>query len=89
MSYCRFSPTSDVYMYASVYGGYAFHLSNTFHDRHPEIDNSLQAGTRKEAMEIFEKLKEAGAEFPKYAIERLKEEIANEEPEHEPDPAGF
>jgi len=89
MSYCRFDEDCDVYMYASVYGGYTFHLTHVYCDKNPTEPDTLQAETRQEALEIFKKLKEAGARFPEDAVTTLEGEIAAGEPEHQPDPDGF
>jgi len=89
MSYCRWSKDCDVYMYASVYGGYTFHISNRLALEFSGAEGTLQAETRQEALQIFKKLKDLGARFPEDATDRLEAEIEAGKPEHQPDPDGF
>lgn len=71
MAYCRFTKQCMVYMYASVYGGYQFHLAG-------EVVNGDTDFNIKDPVEALRKLKRLqtqGFGVPQYAIDRLQSEI--------------
>ena len=68
MSYCRWSEDSDVYVYASVYGGFIIEGEGNF-------------DTRLETITELERLKDAGKKVPQEAIDRLRDEINRGLPE--------
>lgn len=67
MSYCRFGPNSDVYMYESIYGAFQIHVKSKFKD--------YSCTNRKEALEILNNLSYEGYKIPQEAFDRLKKEI--------------
>ena len=67
MSYCRFGIDSDVYMYASIYGGFQINVKDKF--------KSNNCDSRKEALEILTNLTYEGYKIPQSVFDRLKKEI--------------
>jgi hypothetical protein len=63
MSFCRFSPDSDVYCYYHVEGFYDVWAQGEEH----------QFQTAQEVIHFLEKLKAQGEKVPDYAFEELKE----------------
>lgn len=69
MSYCRFGPDSDVYVFQHVGGGWEC-CGCLFGD-------SLRAETREEMLSHLEDHIKTGHTVPEHAIARLKAEIEN------------
>lgn len=69
MAYCRFSRSSELYMYKSIHGGYMFHTPN----------EGILISHPKEALQKLIDLKNSGVKFPDHAIQRLADEIEEEE----------
>jgi hypothetical protein len=70
MAYCRFGADSDVYLYASVHGG--FHCCGC---RFLESPDSEVMETAKAAWSHLRKHLSAGHKVPKYALDCLKETL--------------
>jgi len=68
MSYCRFSDDSDVYLYATIGGGFSVHLTTGF--------TKYKIKSAEEALAFIQEQKASGLKVPDYAIERLEREIA-------------
>lgn len=64
MSYCRWSEDCDVYVYASVYGGFIIAGEGHF-------DNRLDTITE------LKRLRSLGKKVPQEVIERLQDEITD------------
>lgn len=76
MAYCRFSKTCDVYMYASVLGGYQFHLSRHVNLKDPEAKADFNIKDPREALRKLKRLQTQGFGVPQYAIDRLEKELS-------------
>jgi len=70
MSYCRAGFGSDVYMYASICGGFQFHIGGD--SKYEPRD--FNVASIQEAIDKFKELEAAGVRFPKSAVERLERE---------------
>lgn len=74
MAYCRWGKDSDVYMYYG--GGYMFHLGWQVKDETSTSDFSV--ATAEEALHRLKRIKTQGYKVPDYAIERLEQEIKDQ-----------
>lgn len=82
MSYCRWNKDCNVYLYASVYGGFSINVS---------VDPSLNEhlNTRAETIAYLIDLMNKGIKVPQQAIDRLTEEMMRNKPEPEWDGSFF
>ena len=68
MAFCRWSEDCDVYIYASVYGGFTIAGEGHF-------------DTRLETIDELKRLKSLGKKIPQEVIDRLQDEINRGLPE--------
>ena len=74
MAYCRMDGTCRVYMYASICGGYQFHLQGTARDQNEE-GADFTVSTASEALRRLKRLQTQGFGVPQYAIDRLQTDV--------------
>lgn len=67
MSYCRWTPDSDVYCYLGADDRYVIWVSGGWDD--------ISADTAEECLATLESLRSKGLNVPEYALDRLKSEI--------------
>jgi hypothetical protein len=70
MSYCRFSPDSNVYMFACIEGGIVCCACSM----HPNLFGSYEFATPAEALVHLHEHRAKGHAVPDYAIIALEEE---------------
>jgi hypothetical protein len=70
VSYCRFGPESDVYVYESCSGGWECCFCG--------IGPSANFPSRTQMLDHLDQHVKAGHKVPDYAIARLREEMAEE-----------
>ncbi len=73
MSYCRFGPDSDVYVYADVGGGWTTHLVCNGRGFVTHNDSTLE-----ELRDRLIALREKGLTIPDYTFRMIDEEISEE-----------
>ena len=74
MSYCRCGDEdSDVYVYASIYGGWEVQLSYAI-DK-PKKGESYSLDTHQETLDKLLQLRSEGYKIPEAPLERLRREI--------------
>ncbi len=74
MAFARFGAHSDVYVYASVSGGYTCCGCSLFDPKDPDSKFSKSFNTPEDMIEHLEEHIRAGDRVPEYALTRLMDE---------------
>ena len=82
MSYARFGPDSDVYVYSSECG-YVCSWCTLQTEPDPEYDDHFVTKSASEMIQHLEQHRAAGHKVPDYTIKELQEEPAEDEPSHD------